>query len=368
MVFAAKEGNFEKAFEILGTPEDPKKSYLINVIPESRRWGILHQAIHWNNMPVVKKLLQYDACDNDLPTKYCKFDNGDVGVKTTAAIARMYGHKKMEDWLMDNYSNQGDGLLETFQQCGRSKGIQLFSVTLAAYKNTFHPDLIDPSLSLMDIMEAIFKDVNESEQRLKAVKEQVLEAVRGVSEQAYKTLAKSSSREEFYMSLINVYTAEAKSDFLYAILSSVMRRQKERNYCPAGKDLSLGPYILMYQIVLMFWPGLKKENGTTYRKMLLKDEDLGRYVPDTKFKWPSFVSSSTFLKNTEAFPTTDSAAGNNSVYFVIDNKSESQWKPRDIHKYADLIENERIYPAGAEFLITRKELRNEGTYVYMTLQ
>ena len=47
LVEAARNGNWETVWSILGEPTNVKKAYLINAIPENRRWGVLHQAVYW---------------------------------------------------------------------------------------------------------------------------------------------------------------------------------------------------------------------------------------------------------------------------------------------------------------------------------
>lgn len=51
----AKFGQWDEVWSIIGTPANPKKQYLLNCIPEDRRWGVLHQAVYFNNTDVVKK-------------------------------------------------------------------------------------------------------------------------------------------------------------------------------------------------------------------------------------------------------------------------------------------------------------------------
>jgi hypothetical protein len=43
--------------------------HLINAIPEDRRWGILHQAVWWNNQDNIKNLLKLPTCDSSIQTK-----------------------------------------------------------------------------------------------------------------------------------------------------------------------------------------------------------------------------------------------------------------------------------------------------------
>lgn len=66
---AAKMSNWKAAWRILGSPERPLKPYLINLIPENRRWGVIQQAVWWNNQSVIRTLLKFPTCDKNLSAK-----------------------------------------------------------------------------------------------------------------------------------------------------------------------------------------------------------------------------------------------------------------------------------------------------------
>ena len=368
LVAAARDGEWLKVWAILGDPRRPRKGYLINVIPESRRWGILHQAIYWNMPDILKKVLSYKSCDSEMPTKPCTFDNGEKGVKTPVEIASMYHYSEMSRILSENSDSLSGQLLDTFQVTsgmGETHGFKLLSISLAAYKNAFHPTPVDPNISLFDVMKNIFNDVNTSDERWRAIKEKVCEATEGVCEVTHSNILVSSTRQEFYSAIIKTYTEEYESR-LYTFLNTAMRRQRDLDYRPTARDMALGPYILMYEILLLFWDELRKENRKTYRRMLLSDNDLKKYVVGTKFMWMSFVSSSSVMQNAVAFPTCE-ASGDNVIIFTIDNSTPCIWQPRNIEKYACYIENERTYPAGARFEITNRTQKSDGLHVNLRL-
>lgn len=42
---AAKFGRWEEVWDIIGCPDNEKKSHLLNCVPENRRWTVLQQAV-----------------------------------------------------------------------------------------------------------------------------------------------------------------------------------------------------------------------------------------------------------------------------------------------------------------------------------
>ncbi|KAL4231316.1 hypothetical protein ACF0H5_008896 [Mactra antiquata] len=76
LVLSAKNGDWQNVWEILGTPEAPKRARVINVIPENRRWGVIHQAVYWNDISIIQKLLKFFGCDSDTKAKQCTSECG----------------------------------------------------------------------------------------------------------------------------------------------------------------------------------------------------------------------------------------------------------------------------------------------------
>ncbi|KAL3855257.1 hypothetical protein ACJMK2_014473 [Sinanodonta woodiana] len=116
----------------------------------------------------------------------------------------------------------------------------------------------------------------------------------------------------------------------------------------------MGPYAVMYQILLLFWGELKRENVITYRKMLLTGHDLEKYQVGVKFTWLAFISSSVDVAKATQFPTFSGAKGEHKVTFTIVNTMDSMYQPRNIESHAKFDENERVYPAGAKFVVTQR--------------
>lgn len=362
-------GQWQNVWVILGNPESPKKDRLFNVIPENRRWGIIHQAVYWKNPDVLQKLLKYHACDSDMRAKQCTSECGNTGRMNAEEIANAYGHTDIAKILSRHSNKIGEQSVPTFQSLDnytQGEGLGLLTVTLAAYKKIFHPNPIDPNKSLITILGDIFADICRSDRRWKEVKEKVCDSVYVVcaDNENYSRIKDSKNRQQFLQAIINTYTME--ENYMYTYLNLAFRRQRDIAYRPTGDDLSLGPYAVMYQMLLLFWNELPKENRTTYRKMLLKKEDADQYRLGKRFVWQSIVSSTTVLDFAIPFPTCG-PEGEQSVIFTIDNKTISQWQPRNIEKYARYMEHERTYPAGAKFIVTGRTVNGSDLHVSLKL-
>jgi hypothetical protein len=122
----------------------------------------------------------------------------------------------------------------------------------------------------------------------------------------------------------------------------------------------------MYQLLLLFWNKLHRESCVTYRRMRVSSDDLAKYQVGTRFAWMSFVSSSVELEKAVMFPTCG-PSGDKVIVFTIDNSSASHWQPRNIEKYAMYMERERVYPAGAKFLVTKRTQNPQQTNISLKL-
>ncbi|XP_060551173.1 uncharacterized protein LOC132712763 [Ruditapes philippinarum] len=357
LVLSAKNGNFGRVWEIIGEPNKTKKAHLLNCIPDSRRWGVIHQVTFWNKKDVLNKLLKYEACDADMRTKRCTSECGDTSGMRALDIARAFKRPDMDRILSAHKCNMMGQKLYTFQ---RELYLGLLSNTIASYKATFHPGVITPFATGLEILHTIWMDMNRSKQRFDAVKKQVCDSMFVVSEANAIMIENTTTKEDFYKMIVKAYSIE--TNFLYNYISMAMRRQTSTNYQPTGDDLALGPYTVMYQMLLLFWDKLTPESGTTYRQMKMKMEDVNMYTRGTVFYWQSVVSSTKDEVNAQSFPTVENSPGENIVLFVIDNSAKCAWQPKNIEKYASYSESERTYPAGAKFCVMSSSEFCEGYY------
>ncbi|KAL4217718.1 hypothetical protein ACF0H5_022459 [Mactra antiquata] len=367
MLLSAKGGQWENVWSILGEPENPKYDRFINIIPENRRWGTLHQAVYWNKPVILQKMLKYIACDSGTKVKQCTSECGSTTKMTALDIARAYKYPEMVNVLskhQNKIEEQAVPTLQSYENYNTSEGLSLIALTLSAYKKTFHPQPIPTDKRIIDILEDIFKDIMKSDDRWQAVKEKVYDSAYVVSVDNANAIKGSASRQEFFQTVIKTYTIE--ENYMYTYLNLAFRRQKSQNYRPSGHDLALGPFAVVYQMLLLFWTDLPRENGITYRRMMLSNDDVQQYQIGTKFVWQSVASSSTDLAYAEPFPTCGTA-GDQAVIFTIDNKENSPWQPRNIEKYAMYMERERTYPAGAKFEVTGRSKKKSDIHVSLKL-
>ncbi|XP_053391685.1 uncharacterized protein LOC128554427 [Mercenaria mercenaria] len=227
---SAKHRRWDRVWKILGTPNNPKRDRLFNVIPENRRWGILHQAIYWNNKQVLLYLLRYSACDSEIRTKQCTSECGDTSGKSALEIAEQYQYMELAEVFANHTSKREDQSIPTFESYDnydRNTSLGLLAVSLAAYKHTFHPKPIDPNKSIIDILGDIFDDINHSDKRWREVQDKVCDSVYVVCKENSSRIKKSSSRHEIFKNKIDTYTEEENK--MYTFLNVAFRRQRDKN-------------------------------------------------------------------------------------------------------------------------------------------
>lgn len=361
---SAKSGKWEEIWNILD-----KKPYMINCCPENCRWTVLQQAVWWNDSSVVKRLLQLPTIDTYAKAKEGKSEIGDDGGLTAFEIAEKFKYTEVSSLLNSFVCGIENHEIDTFHSYDDESA--LLRITLAAYKNTFHSSTIDSKKSMNDILKFIFESMNTTE-KWTTIRDKISESVFMTfcdHSQRIKQIKASESREKFFCAVVNVYTQEESRFYNY--VNTALRRQRSGEFKPTAADLALGPYIVVYQVLLTFWDKLDKEPNRTYRRMLLSKNDLNKYKKGHKFTWLSFVSSSTDRDNINIFPT--GIPGNKGcdhpTLFIIDNNSCSEdLQPRNIETLAKYQgEKERVYPAGSRFLVNDRTDKTSETEIYLTL-
>jgi len=283
-------------------------------------------------------------------------------------IANAYKYKDMASILSKHANIINDQSIPTFlsytNYCDETS-MPLLTLTLASYKQAFHKEPIDPNKSIVSVLSDIYRKLCRDKGQWKKMQEVVADSVFAVNEKQSNNISFCEDRETFFRQVVQIYTFEANS--IYTHLNMAFRRQRATDYRPTGEDLAMGPYCVMYQILLLFWDELKAESKTTYRRMKLKKEDLDQYQVDTDFVWQSIVSSALIPEGAKPFPTKGSS-GNIDVLYIIDNSARSKWRPRNIEEESEFSkEKERTYPAGARFRVTERTTGKHGE-VYVKLQ
>lgn len=359
LLTSAKHGEWDAVWEIWGEPSEPRQPLILNCISEYRRWGVLHQAVYWNNYSVVKKLLKFSTCDISMKAKDGSNEKGPFGGKTAIDIAEDFERTEILE-LLSNWQKTTPRdvhmlqTLLTFYELptmGEDCNLYLLTLTLASYETTFIPPN-SKSKTMKELLYDVWKNVDAVPGCWKTARDKVAEAAYVVCQHTYENILACQNKESFYGAIINAYTYE--DSYLYDNLNTALRRQHQADYRPTADDLALGPYILMYQLLLLFWDQLHRERRVTYRRMRVSPEDLHQYQEGTKFAWMSFVSSSVEVEKALNFPTRLTTSGDENVMFKIDNSSDCEWQPRNIERYARYMEKERVYPAGAKFLVTKR--------------
>lgn len=350
----------------LGAYAHPVRGHLVNIIPGSRRWSLLHFAVLQNDASAVRRLLQYRDCDTLIRTKESSAAFGDASGLSAVELALEFDFPLVVDMLCRHVSlpRPDPPTFQPYDQYDENKEMSLISVTLAANKNAFHPKPMDPTKSLNKVLSDIFYDVCTSDVRWIAIQDVVADSVYTVSLEKSEELNRCKSREQFFSRVVRTYTNE--NNAIYSYLNMAFCRQSQNHYRPNADDMAMGPYAVMYQTLLMFWKALGRETKTTYRKMLMTIRDMEKYTVGTRFVWHSIVSSALERQKIQAFPTSG-PSGDYVVIFTIDNRAPCLWQPRNIEAHAQYQESERTYPAGARFQVTRRFVVNGETHIHLKL-
>ena len=350
MVLAAKYDKWSEVYAILD-----RKHYLVNCIPEQRHWAALHQAAWWGNDRAVKKLLKYPSCDSDVKTR-----GGEFWPQCCMAseIANKRGYPGIKD-ILDKFSENeraerfgGNIPIFVTAKVGvkmDKEGFPLLLLTIANYKQTFHPTKIGVHEAFMGLMKEVFEYTWAN---WKEAKEKISSALSAFCIEAGRDLQKKSTDEQgFHKSIVWLYT----KNNIYRTVNRALVREGQKDYKATGDDLAVGPYNLMLDILLFYWKDLNPVSDTTYRGTGLSGDELKKYSKRTQFVWLSFVSSSLVKSVAVNFAEYKARENNNepTIFVIFNNTPGSElWRPRDIIAHSQYDEKEALYPAGAEFEVT----------------
>ena len=269
MVLAAKYGKWGEVYAILDS-----KHYLVNCIPEHRSWAALHQAAWWGNERAVQKLLKYPSCDSEVQTRGGEFwpqctkaseianKKGFPGIKNILDKFRMNERDKRFSGKIPTFVTAQDGVKMD------KEGLPLLLLTIANYKQTFHPAKIDVHEAFMGLMKEVFEYTWDD--WVKA-QENISSAISTFCKAAGDDLRNESTDEKkFHASIVRLYTR----NYIYRIANKALAREGQEDYKATGEDLAVGPYDLMLDILLFYWKCLNRVSDTTYRGTYLSDDDL----------------------------------------------------------------------------------------------
>ena len=352
MVLAAKTGKWDTVWRILD-----EKPHIVNCIPKERAWSALHQAAYHNNENAVRILLKYPDCDPEIRTKQDrtgKFgpSKAPMDLTKSQAVKAMLTTKIQQNNSMF-HSNSPKPTLIQMSEFGKPMGRCIY-LTLDCCKGFLIPKesrVSDISInSLPQVMKLVFSFINCLDYWILA-KDNVSLTLQQYSIELGNLLwtgdiSKSKGAESrqlnsdrktlFFIRAIKLYTGERKK--LHKTVNDMLRNQAHK---PTSLELSLGPYALLLNSILMEWNELKPYQGTTYRACQLSAEEAVTYFPGQQFAWLSFSSSSKIQRE----PC--------NYLFIIDNRFSAKWAPREIMHYSEFpSEQECLYAFGAKFRVT----------------
>ena len=344
---SAKYSEWNDVWRILDKNPD-----LINCIPNERAWSVLHQAVWYDNVKAVRKILSYPACDPQIRTKLDITEDSGVGMRPIE-LAKSQEIKAIlkatENILLSNIEaptmlnikkieNSLGGCIIKTLSCNQG--------VLIPIKWNFKGE--ESIQSIPYLMRTIFDFVNTADNWVNTrnkISLTIQQYSKSLGDKLWRQKAKNCDTKDcFYGRVIRLYTEERNS--IYKEMNRMLRLQDNsiEGYKPDGMQLSLCPYSLLLNSIIMEWSEMNRYTGITYRSCSLTKEEANQYVKGQRFVWLSFSSCSKEEMSREP----------DSYMIVIDNSMYSdKWLPREITRYSKYpYENECLYPFGAQFEVT----------------
>ena len=351
LIDSANNGTWTNVWNILGTPSSPKKSYLLNCIPEDKIWGVLHEAVNWNDIDVVSKILAYKNCDPLIKTKDQK-----TGHETPCEIAKRNQNISIQKLFtsQDNSYYTDRKPLYIGQEGGlrmRSKVPRLVMMTLVAHKDSFHPRVVIPETPFMKMMRNVFQHIDSGE-NWSVSRKRIVESYIGFDQIHRDGLLKCSTKEEFYSSVINLYL---NSYDVYLDTNNLLRKDAMSECMLNGADISKGPFVLNLQTVLLYWQGLQRYPKVTYRHIMLNAVEASELTVGRVITFPSFTTS--YYERDVALKycrDIEPPGDYTHVLLEINNSANCIWQPRKLMQDQG-SGTEVIHPAGAMFKVTNQD-------------
>ncbi len=341
MVLASKYGRWPTMSDILN-----KKPHLVNCIPEERSWAILHQAVFWDNLDVVKDILQFKTCDALIKTK--KSREGIVPAASTAIdiVNAMGARGEIKNAISSNICNErakrfDDTINYKVSRQGNEKTfaeLPLFVREMAMYKDTLFDGEKLVKDHLIDLMKQIFK-AEQHNCHWQKVQEQMLQSLYAFDKDSVDDLIHATDEVEYFRQLIRIYT----DTWVHKALNEALSREFKADYNPTAQDLAVGLYGLLLDITIVFWDQLKTTEYKTYRGVPNK---YGDFQPGKEIMFTSFISCSGDDEVAKGF------AGSHGTLFEFVNSEDAKTRPKHIQDFSKYpSEDEYLYTIGTEFRI-----------------
>ena len=352
-VYAAKLGRWPTVFEIIA-----RKPYLINCIPESRSWGILHQAVYWNNVDALSKLLDIPNCDALIKTKMCLANDAKPSSTPTEVAKQLGGRQSVIDKLELNIKNERNlrfGGKVTYVVSGKVgekvvDQLPLFMKAVVMYRKS----LLDPGSCAKTHLLSLLKQLFDAENHnWKTVSEKLHNAMYGIDRKSADILKNAGSENDFFKQIVYYYTIN-----YYKTINNALSRDFDKIPATAD-DMAIALYDLLLDCILMCWPNLMSVSSNTYRGVgvTLEDVNVGSTIMFTHFLSSSLDSN---VATGFATPT--------GTLMIIDNSAASRYRPKDVSMLSKFQgEKECLYGIGAEFKVTGINKCKTPKHVYLRL-
>lgn len=369
MFISAKQSDWDITLGILD-----KKPYLVNGIPQGRTWAVLHEAAYQNNARIVKQILEIHNCDRHVKSKrdWDKSDNS-YG-ESPLQIAEKYLQEDVIQVLKDETAKRRNNNLPSMvniEICNKFiiYGIPYFLTAIAFMKKEMVDFLdVENTASFTSLMKNIYHFmVNE----WKYVQEITSHCFYFLDQRMYDDcLSGVNSRKMFFVQLLQM---SLNSNTNSKIADGFERTIK--NGKPTQDDTHMCLYATFLQSLLLYWEELTNYTGMTYKGVIIDKTRAKSIQQGIKFGWISLVSCSKsydnavscFKQHTNIERDDDNDEdddGQTNGLFIIDNTRENKWSPREVKKFIlnvlddnldmeILNQHELVYPAGAEFSVTR---------------
>ena len=361
-VTAAKYGNWTTCLAIIN-----RKPYLINCIPGTRSWAILHQAVYWNNIEVTRQLLDIDTCDALVKTRECRAHDAAVGSTPVKVAVSLGNRKEVQDIIQKHCDNERNNRFEykTPHQISGKEGekiadhLPLFYKAVVMFKRSLLSPHSCPDDHLKNLLEEIMKEMKEETTDWTDVRKQLYRSLYPIDRGMADAIVITGTQEQMFIKIIEIYTM----NHYYRTINHAIAKDFGTKIVPDAEDLAIALYDLMLDAVLFCWKDnrLNPNTSETYRGIDVKipKEDKPLFQSRKKIMFTHFVSSSKQCSVAKERFARDRKTGKYGTIFVIKSAEDSHYRPKYVEHFTAVTgEYECIFPVGAEFVVTEVDEEN----------
>ena len=359
LVLSAKQGEWRNVWEVLDN-----KPHLVNCIPSERAWSVLHQAVWHNNVQAVMKILSYPACDSEIRTKQDQTCESGPG-KKPVELAKS---QRIKDILHSHQEKQvlidETPTMLPVDRMGHSLG-ECIHITLACNQGVLIPhkwqtDSNNTFHSIPFIIKTIFGYINignnwlNTKSKVSIALQQYFPYLVTNIMKASESTSQEDAKREFFRSVIQFYTNDRFS--VWMDINKMLRNQynMKAGYTPTGLELSICPFALLLNSILVHWNELKGYTGITYRSCCLTQEQAKLYAKGQQFVWVSFSSSSKQKGVFRARSIDDDYDASIYEFVIYNDNCNNERIPKEISLYSDFeFEQECLYPLCSKFEVIK---------------